>query len=255
MNASSNLSILIRKILVFLMPNASLLQRRLPNGVIFTGPNKPGHGGRGVFVYGNTLEPELDVLPHLLDKGHTFIDIGSNTGIYSLNAAHLVGDEGNVYSYDPNPEMTACLKHSAFLNAFNHVHVRTMCLSDGFRAQKFWMNSMKPHSFSLHKNDSADRYFTVLTMTLDQMMEAEALEGVSFIKIDAEGSEDEIISGAQDLIKRFRPIIQMESLQRTPSELEDYSAYQLPGSCNILAIPKDDERIQTVEGLGLEKLY
>lgn len=255
MNASSNPSILIRKILVFLLPNFCLLKRRLPNGVIFTGPNKPGHGGRGVFVYGNELEPELDVIPHLLGKGDTFIDIGSNTGIYSLNAAQLVGDEGNVYSYDPNPEMTACLKHSAFLNAFNHIHVRTMCLSDRFRADKFWMNSMKPHSFSLNRNPTADRYFTVLTMTLDQMMEAEDFTSVSFIKIDAEGSEDEIITGAQHLIKRFRPIIQMESLQKAPSELEEYSAYQLPGSCNILAIPKDDQRIKAVERLGLEKLY
>lgn len=252
---NNNATILFRKALIFLLPDSVLLKRRLPNGIVFTGPNKPGHGGRGVFVYGNTLEPELDMIPHLVGKGDTFIDIGCNTGIYSLNAARLVGPEGNVYSYDPNPEMTACLKHSAYLNSFNHIHVRTMCLSNGFRAEKFWMNSMKPHSFSLNKNSTTDSYFTVLTMTLDQMMEAEDFRKVSFIKIDAEGSEDEIINGAQKLIQRFRPIIQMESLQKTPSELQDYSAYQLPGSCNILAIPSDDSRISTMENLGLEKLY
>lgn len=57
---------LARKAACAVLPRGVQLRRRLPNGVVVRGANRPGHGGRGVFVSGMDLEPELgrlDALP------------------------------------------------------------------------------------------------------------------------------------------------------------------------------------------------
>jgi hypothetical protein len=43
------------------------------------------------------------------------------------------------------------------------------------------------------------------TMTLDSFVKECGIERVDFIKIDAKGSEREIIKGAKETIKRFKP--------------------------------------------------
>jgi len=45
----------------------------------------------------------------------------------------------------------------------------------------------------------------VKTMTLDSFVKEYNVERVDFIKIDAEGSEREILKGAKETIKKFKP--------------------------------------------------
>ncbi len=59
-------------------------------------------------------------------------------------------------------------------------------------------------------------------MTIDGFVRQNGLERVDFIKMDTEGYEANILEGARDTIKRFRPIIVM-------------SAYHHEGDENALA--------------------
>ena len=46
----------------------------------------------------------------------------------------------------------------------------------------------------------------VSVITLDEFVEQHAVERIDCIKIDAEGSDFEIIQGARSTIEKFRPI-------------------------------------------------
>ena len=251
----TSLSTLIRKIMVFILPNACTLKRSLPNGIRFQGPNKRGHGGRGVFIFGNDLEPEITFLPQILKPGDTFIDIGANTGIYSLNAALLVENTGSVYSFEPNTEMISCLKRSSMDNGFSNIHLRPVCLSHEFGVKEFWMNLGAPNSYSLKRSAPDTSSFSVLVMTLDQLDTVERFSSVAYIKIDAEGSEDEILAGARNLIGRCRPVIQMESIKQMPQRIPDYSAYRIADSCNIICFPIESEQRALTEGPNWSQVY
>ncbi len=48
---------------------------------------------------------EIELLTERLKPGSTFIDIGANTGFYSLLAAKLMGQTGIVLGFEPNPLM------------------------------------------------------------------------------------------------------------------------------------------------------
>lgn len=54
------------------------------------GKNKAGYGGRGIFVYRDEIEREFEHIDRFVEPGALFIDIGANTGIYTMKVAkHL----------------------------------------------------------------------------------------------------------------------------------------------------------------------
>jgi len=50
----------------------------------------------------------------------------------------------------------------------------------------------------------------VKTITLDEVCHSLSLNNIDMIKIDAEGAEPYILSGANDIINRFRPLFLVE---------------------------------------------
>ena len=81
------MSTFVRKSVIALLPRNSILKRRLNDRIVFRGINKAGFGGRGVFLKGLDYEPELAYLPKFLTPDSVFIDIGANSGVYSVIAA------------------------------------------------------------------------------------------------------------------------------------------------------------------------
>jgi len=53
-----------------------------------------------VYFLGEYEKAETDYLYHVLKPGDTFIDIGANIGLFSLNASKIVGNSGKVYSFE-----------------------------------------------------------------------------------------------------------------------------------------------------------
>ena len=47
---------------------------------------------------------EIQLLKDILLAGMTFIDVGANIGLYTLIGSRLVGEFGNVWAFEPEPE-------------------------------------------------------------------------------------------------------------------------------------------------------
>ena len=60
---------LFKKIRVALTPRSSLLVTTLDNGAKVSGLNRSGYGGRGIYIFGDALEPELAALSHFVKPG------------------------------------------------------------------------------------------------------------------------------------------------------------------------------------------
>jgi len=96
---------------------------RLPVG-------KAGRGSRGFFLTRDYYEPFLEILDCIVKPGDVFFDCGANQGIFSLAAAKLVGDTGKVFSFEPQPYATRCLKDNLVLNNLDNVTVTEVAVSD-----------------------------------------------------------------------------------------------------------------------------
>ena len=64
---------------------------------------------------------ELDLLANVLTEGMTFIDVGANSGLYSVFAAKRVGAAGAVISFEPSLREAATLNRNIALNKLANV--------------------------------------------------------------------------------------------------------------------------------------
>jgi len=182
-------------------------------------------------------EPEIHLIPFLADTDKLALDIGANKGVWSYALSRL---GCNVVAFEPNPKMFRVLDRCAPDSVTRH----NMALSDqsGIAHLRIPVTS-KGHSnqgASLSAVKVADNFDSVEVeaRTLDDM----DLTNVGFMKIDVEGFELEVLTGAARTIARDRPNLVVELEERhTDKKLDElvgtvctygYRAYVL--SNNVL---------------------
>jgi len=247
LETQSSLAVFCRKVRVALTPPGMTLTATLRSGVRIRGRNKAGWGGRGIYIFREDIEPELTVLPNLLPRDGVFIDVGANVGVYSMSAAGIVGSGGLVIAVEPFPDIYAQLYQNAAINGFGAiVRTRNFCLSDQTGPTTLWMNHGRPHSFSLNREGNAAG-LSVLSIRLDDLVQWESLQRLDYLKIDAEGAETGILDGGKQTLGKFRPVIQVEDVDRTICRrLGNYAAFNVPKTRNTLLIP--EERLGSIQG-------
>jgi FkbM family methyltransferase len=249
------MNILMRKAVMALTPRNRLLKSTLSNGAIVYGKNLAGFGGRGVYIYRDSIEPELEFLEKFLDSEGVFIDVGSNTGIYTLKAAKHFGDKGVVLALEPFPDVLATLFYSIQINGFTNIRLRNFCAGEKTGTAKLWMNMGHPNSFSLVNRDDKASCLSTLTVALDDLFAWEELSRLDYLKIDAEGAEQQVLAGGKMIIEKYRPIIQLEVIiSEIGLSLANYSVFRAPGSPNIVYIPNESSKVHLPKQLGWEQI-
>ncbi len=246
-----------RKIRVALTPRHWLLQTRLANGAVIRGQNRAGYGGRGVYVFRDALEPEFEHLEKFLIPGGVLADIGGNTGIYTVKAAQFFRnhDGGTVVTYEPLPEMLAELNRNVSANQFDNVRLRGFCLGAQPGTAEFWINFNRPASSGLVSRDPQAMRRSMLVFRLDDVFPLEKLARLDYVKIDVEGAESQVLAGAMETFKKFRPIIQLETNHLdAPLNLPEYSAWESLGGPNKVCIPNENPKNETARQLGWRKI-
>lgn len=154
------------------------------------------------FLKFGLYEPDISrYVINTLKKGDVFVDVGANSGYYSLLASNLIGKSGLVYSFEPHPETFERLRENIRLNEVDNVKAHNIAISsydgkgtlnvskssDGLNSLKFIPLAAGKIEIDVRKLDSI----------LSEMT-------INAIKIDAEGAELDIIQGASELISRSR---------------------------------------------------
>lgn len=156
----------------------------------------------------NRLEPELVHLDRVLGPRRGLaLDIGANRGYYSYALARRLG---RVVAFEPNPAVVADLLR---LGAPN-LEVHNVALSSQEGCLDLFVprvNGVEQHGWASFDRENlpgaADyRVLPVRVATLDSFR----LVGVSFVKIDVEGHEAEVLRGAADTLASSRPRVLIE---------------------------------------------
>jgi FkbM family methyltransferase len=241
----------LRKVRVALSPRSQLLKATLANGAVVYGKNTAGFGGRGIYIYRDNIEPEFADFTSFLAPESVVVDVGANTGIYSIKAAHHLAGKGVVIAVEPFPDVLAVLYKSIHANSFHNVRLRNFCAGERTTTGSLWMNSGKPHEFSLMQHDHTAKALSSLIVALDDLFVWENLTRLDYLKIDAEGAENEVLRGAACIIAQHRPIIQAEiTLTAITVPLPDYTTFRAQNSPNNVFIPNEHPRYALATQLG-----
>lgn len=152
-------------------------------------------------------ETELQLLHRLLRPGQVFVDCGANIGTWTLVAAARVGTEGQVVSFEPNPETFARLAdHVNRINDFGRL-VRLFPAGVSDQPGRFWLEASAAHNVSQLAECSGPGRIAVEVTELDRALAGGRVHG---IKLDVEGFELRALKGAGDLLATNRPWLCLE---------------------------------------------
>jgi FkbM family methyltransferase len=148
----------------------------------------------------------------LARRARRFVDVGANTGAYSLLAC-TVNPNIQVIAYEPVPRVYERLVANITCNHLEHqCTTRQAAVSDhAGKAELHVPRSLLPSSASLDQHgfrNIAGELIEVEVTTLDDDCTVE--EPVDLVKIDVEGFEDKALAGMIRILSRDRPSIVCE---------------------------------------------
>lgn len=192
------------------------------------------------------VEPAIqEILSNRLKPGMVFYDLGANIGFFSLLAARLVGAAGQVFSFEPDPEIAARLRRNIARNGFiNATVVEAGIWSESREVNFVAADSSSPDrglgKFVAGVNSPSGT--PVRCVALDDFVRSAPTPDI--VKCDVEGAEIEAFRGAENLLAARHPVILCEMHSNAnDSFLREYFlrfGYRLESvdDLHVLAVPQ-----------------
>lgn len=178
------------------------------------------HIANNLFYGQNYEENEFLLVKNLTQACNYFVDVGANTGIFSIYAARSKKDL-KVLSFEPHPSNYKRLLKNIYINQLTTIQTFPLALGGDQREIEFTV----PTDLSISTTASANENFTrnfhqvehktihVKQMALDEVLSRFPITSKDVIKIDVEYYELEVLKGAEQTIRTKRPLVIIEILQ------------------------------------------
>jgi FkbM family methyltransferase len=210
------------------------------------------------------IETELNNIFALVDtlpKHAIIVDGGANAGFFTIPVAQRVqGRDIRIVSFEPQRQLFQALGGSLALNGLSHVYLHNYGLGaepgtaelpavDYSIAQDFG-------TVSLNDNTTVDEHGWMNDRVVEiTSIDAMALPGLDFFKLDVEGYEVPALTGALCTIQKHRPWIWVEyfitgadPIKQVLASVPDYD-YYIVDYQNMLCMPREYANRVNVSGL------
>lgn len=168
-----------------------------------------------------------EIFIEIVKNSKVFFDIGANIGYYSLISTKA-NPNVKVFSFEPSNGPFHFLEKNIELNMAKNVKALKIAVTDHnddieffedinpkYKYQKYHVSGTG-NTVNTWNNNNTNKYL-VSGIRIDDLVIKEKLESLDLIKIDTEGTEDKVLIGALNTIKKFQPIIICEVL---PNKIE-----------------------------------
>lgn len=174
--------------------------------------DKSDNLARGV-VWGNLTVWEATSLRAFSELSRTstrFLDVGAYSGIYSLIAC--ADGPGEAIAFEPNPAIRQLLERNIRANGWEgRITVVPKGASDGSGTARMTI----PGDTTAARVDFAGTGPAIELTTIDEVLDGRAAD---IIKIDVEGFESRVLTGASKTLERYTPALIVESLDERSFE-------------------------------------
>lgn len=140
-------------------------------------------------------QSETRLFRELLKPEMVVVDVGANIGYFSLLASTLVGPNGHVYAFEPDPVNCGLLRKNVRMNDASNIKVVQAALSNNDEPIHLFLNSDNKGDHRIWEATGESRTkITVTSTTMDQYLKDTATVP-NFIKIDVQGAEGYVLEG------------------------------------------------------------
>lgn len=157
----------------------------------------------------------LSLWTRLCKKSNVILDIGSNTGVYSLTAK-AANPKAMVYGFDPVDRVFDKFKNNCKLNNFDIRLFKVAISNHDGRAAIY--DVMTEHTYGVTVNTNRQKPETpvvkrdIETKKLSTFIEEEKIRKIDLMKVDVETHEPEVLLGMERYLDMMKPTMIMEIL-------------------------------------------
>jgi FkbM family methyltransferase len=167
------------------------------------GPSNPAYG------LGTNERPVQEELARHLHPGDIFFDIGANVGFFTVIGAKLVGPTGRVFAFEPAPANADRVRHNVALNSFANVTLLEKAVAQHAGQAELLVTSYSGGAAlaSVGTLGDVQERIAVEVVSIDELIAQGALQPPTFVKIDVEGAELDVLRGMVDTLATHKPLI------------------------------------------------
>ena len=173
-----------------------------------------------LFLFGSFERDVLATIKALVPRDGIFIDVGANIGALTLPVADYL-ERGHVFAVEPTDFAITKLRRNLSLNPAISGRVTTIqsfVASEAAPVSRLVAYSSWPVSSSdaarqhpVHKG--VEQTAACGQVTLDGLIETHKIQKVSLVKIDTDGHEFSVLSGATRCLQQLRPAVIFEACE------------------------------------------
>lgn len=136
---------------------------------------------------------EMALLSQRLPRDGTFVDIGANVGLYTLNAARFLGPAGRILAVEPGPEAARRLRFNLSLNRTDAAITHADCAIGAEEGvMGLYLDDSNLGGSSLVR-DHGGKSTPVRVRPLIGVLAEVGITRIDLLKIDIEGAEDKAL--------------------------------------------------------------
>lgn len=186
----------------------------------------------GIIVsHGSYEQVETELVCANLSDDSVFFDIGANVGLYSLSVAYRIRGV-RIHAFEPVPDTLLGFKDNLSRNGLDGRVILNQLAVGETEGQVYITSDHDCSNYLIH-SDSDENKIEVGCTRLDKYVRDNSIQRVDVVKIDVEGREFSVLRGAEESLKRFRPIVIVELLE-APSDFFDRKVEPFRETINLM---------------------
>ena len=151
--------------------------------------------------YFNLEKPSYDSILPLLKSANVILDIGGNIGTSALYYASI-NPTAKILSFEPHPDTFEKAVENIELNTFQNIELINLGLGTQQASLKLYEVDEYNPGMNRILTEEANFPFKIIKVdVLDDVLFKKEIKKVDFIKIDVEGYEYAVLSGAKETLK------------------------------------------------------
>jgi len=148
---------------------------------------------------GTSHDSLLKLMREILDYGDSVIEVGAGYGTLTIQLAKLIGKEGILQTFEPNPNISRYLKESIRLNVLNQVDVIESAVHTDENSTRLLVGSIEEYG-------SVDSELGTIRVPV-QKLDRQSADRTKLLVIDVHNGLEDVLLASDELIDQSTPVI------------------------------------------------
>jgi len=158
-----------------------------------------------LFINGIYEKFETELIKKEIKQDDIILDIGANIGYYTLMFAKLVGENGKVFAFEPDPTNFALLKKNVEINGYKNVVLINKAVSNKTGKLRLFLCENNKGDHRIYDSKDGRKFIEIESVKLDDYFKNQN-DKINFIKMDIQGAEYGAVKGMCGLLNKNKNV-------------------------------------------------